>query len=174
MRSLLIAITAVILIGIFTFSKPVNLTVTSPAFQNNGMIPSKYSCEGDGINPPLNVTNIPPNTVSLAVIMHDPDAPRKGGFTHWVVWNIATDGNIPEKYTGANQGLNGQMENEYKGMCPPAGTHHYHFMVYALDTKLNMSKSTDKAGLEKAMQGHILAKGDLIGLYKKSKTDSTY
>ncbi len=98
----------------------------------------------------------------------------KGGFTHWVVWNIGTDGNIPESYNGAEQGLNGMKQNEYKGMCPPSGTHHYHFMVYALDKKLDLEKTTDKAALEKAMKGHILAKGDLVGLYKKASTDSTH
>ena len=92
-----------------------------------------------------------------------------GGFTHWVMWNIPTDGKIPEDYKGAEQGLNGIKKSGYKGMCPPTGTHHYHFLVYALDTKLTMDKNTDKAGLEKAMEGHILATGDLVGLYKKAK-----
>ncbi len=90
-----------------------------------------------------------------------------GGFTHWVVWNIAIDGNIPEDFKGAEQGWNGAKKAGYIGMCPPTGTHHYHFKVYALDTQLTLDKSTDKAGLEKAMTGHILAEGEIVGLYKK-------
>ena len=97
----------------------------------------------------------------------DPDAPMKGGFTHWVIWNIATDGNIPENFKNDNRGLNSAKQPGYKGMCPPSGTHHYHFMVYALDTKLNIDNNTDKEALEKAMKGHVLASGDLVGLFNK-------
>lgn len=174
MRSSIIAVTIIILIGMLSFSKTSELKVTSPAFANDGMMPSKYSCEGQGTNPPLNVTGIPSNANCLALIVHDPDAPMKGGFTHWVVWNLGTDGNIPENYNGAMQGLNGMKESGFKGACPPSGTHHYYFMVYALDMKLDLDKATDKAGLEKAMKGHIVAKGELVGLYKKSKPDSTH
>jgi len=92
--------------------------------------------------------------------------PLEGGFTHWVVWNINV-GDIPEGFKGADQGMNGAKQHGYKGMCPPTGTHHYHFMVYALDTKLDIDKNTDKAGLEKSIQGHILSQGELVGLYKK-------
>ncbi|HEY8780590.1 MAG TPA: YbhB/YbcL family Raf kinase inhibitor-like protein [Mucilaginibacter sp.] len=145
------------------------LTVTSTSFTDNGLIPAKYSCEGQEVNPPLHITGVPDDAKSLALIVHDPDAPAKGGFTHWVVWNIDTKGNIPENFKGAEQGLNGAKKEGYKGMCPPSGTHHYHFMVYALNTRLSISKNTDKAGLEKAMHGHILAEGDIVGLYKKMK-----
>ena len=75
--------------------------------------------------------------------------------------------NIPEDFRPENVGMNGAKKAGYKGMCPPSGTHHYHFKVYALDTKLNIDKSTDQAGLEKVMEGHILAKGELIGTYNK-------
>jgi len=151
------------------FTNTDQLIVTSTSFANNGIIPGKYSCEGNEINPPLHIEHIPAAAKSVAVIVHDPDAPGKNGFTHWVLWNAGTDGNIPEDYRGAEQGMNSAEKNGYKGMCPPSGVHHYHFIVYALDTKLNLDQNTDKNGLEKAMQGHILAQGELTGLYRKSK-----
>jgi Raf kinase inhibitor-like YbhB/YbcL family protein len=150
-----------------SFSSTNTLTVTSKSFDNNGMIPAKYSCEGGEASPPLHITGIPATAKSLAIIVHDPDAPIQGGFTHWVVWNIDTDGNIPENFKGGAQGLNDTKSNGYKGMCPPSGTHHYHFKVYALDTKLNIDKNTNMAALEKNMGNHIVATGELVGLYKK-------
>lgn len=153
---------------LMAFSLSSGLTVTSPAFGANGMIPAKYTCEGAGISPPLQVSGIPAAAKSLAIIVHDPDAPRAGGVTHWVAFNLPVDGTIPEDFKGAVQGLNSNNQPGYKGMCPHTGTHHYHFMVFALDSKLAISENADKAGLEKAMQGHILAKGELIGLYTKS------
>lgn len=117
----------------------------------------------------MKITGIPGNAKTLALILHDPDAEMPGGFTHWVVWNIPTDGNMPENFKGADQGWNGAKKTGYIGMCPPTGVHHYHFMVYALDTRLMLDKNTDKAGLEKAMTGHIVGKGELVGLYEKSK-----
>jgi hypothetical protein len=145
------------------------LTVTSSAFADGTMIPSKYSCEGTEASPPLSVTGIPAGTKSLALIVHDPDASAPGGFTHWVIWNLDKSGTIPENFKGADQGLNGTGKPGYKGMCPPTGTHHYHFKVYALDTRLNIEKNTNKAGLEKVMQGHILGEGEIVGLYAKAK-----
>jgi len=152
------------------FSVIPKLKVSSTAFANNSAIPMKYSCEGEEVSPPLSISDIPDGAKTLAIIVHDPDAPRAGGFTHWVVWNIdVADKTLPENFKGAQQGLNGAGQTGYKGMCPPTGTHHYHFMVYALDTKLSIDPKTDKAGLEKGMQGHILAQGELVGLYKKTK-----
>lgn len=152
-----------------SFSKQATLTVTSSSFSNNGNIPAKYTCQGEQVSPPLKITGIPSGAKTLALILHDPDAPMQGGFTHWVVWNIPTDGNLSENFKGADQGWNGAKKSGYIGMCPPTGVHHYHFMVYALDTRLTLDKNTDKAGLEKAMTGHILAQGELVGLYEKSK-----
>lgn len=150
-----------------SFASQTKLTVTSTSFTDNGNIPSKFTCEGTQASPALNVTGVPSAAKSLALILHDPDAGREGGFTHWVMWNIPTDGNIPENFKGAVQGFNGAHKAGYIGMCPPTGTHHYHFKVYALDMQLNLDKSTDKAGLEKAMTGHILGEGEIVGLYKK-------
>jgi len=159
--------TVAAVIALLSFKASPQLTVTSTSFTNNGNIPLKYSCEGQKINPPLQISQLPANTRSLALILHDPDAPMQGGFTHWVVWNIPLDGKIDEDYKGADQGLNGAQQKGYVGMCPPSGTHHYHFMVFALDTKLALAPGTNKAQLETAMKGHILAQGDLVGLYKK-------
>jgi len=169
MRLPSVAIVLVIITVMTSFTGKAKLTVTSASFANNAMIPSKYSCEGQEVSPPLSISGIPAGAKSLALIVHDPDAPVQGGFTHWVVWNIDVQGSIPENFKGADQGLNGAKTPGYKGMCPPSGTHHYHFMVYALDTRLNIGKSTGKAGLESAMHGHILAEGDLVGLYAKTK-----
>lgn len=167
LRTLTIAATVV---AITSFSKNPVLKITSTSFVMNGSIPVRYSCEGEEVNPSLLIANIPSGTKSLAIILHDPDAAMTGGFTHWVVWNIEPgDNKIPENFKGAEQGLNGAGQQGYKGMCPPSGTHHYHFMVYALDTKLDLDKKTNKTALEKSMQGHILAEGDLVGLYKKIK-----
>ncbi len=144
-----------------------DLIVKSPAFENNKLIPSKYSCDGQEVNPPINVEGIPPETKTIALILDDPDAPR-GTFDHWIVWNISLIGKIAENNVPGKEGLNSAGQQGYIGMCPPSGTHRYFFKVYALDAKLILKpNSTKKKDLEKAMQGHILAKGELIGLYRR-------
>jgi Raf kinase inhibitor-like YbhB/YbcL family protein len=169
MRIISTSFLALAMVVLTSFSKLASLSVTSSAFSENGMIPLKYSCEGDEAIPPLHIGAIPAGAKTLAIILHDPDAPMAGGFTHWVVWNIGVDADIPENFSGGEIGLNSMGKHNYKGMCPPSGKHRYYFMVYALDTKLAINANTDKAGLEKAMQGHILAEGTLIGLYRKVK-----
>jgi Raf kinase inhibitor-like YbhB/YbcL family protein len=145
----------------------VNLNVKSPVFENNKPIPSKYSCDGDEVNPPLTIEGIPPATKTLALVVDDPDAPR-GTFDHWIVWNIPPEGKIAENSVPGTQGLNSGGQQGYIGMCPPLGTHRYFFKVYALDAKLDLKpNATHKKDLEKAMQGHILAKGEIIGLYRR-------
>jgi Raf kinase inhibitor-like YbhB/YbcL family protein len=144
------------------------LQVTSPSFRDNDMIPAKYSCEGENSNPAISVKNIPEGSRSLALILFDPDA-KGGGFTHWVMWNIDLSGQIGEHSAPGMQGKNGKGDNAYTGPCPPDGTHHYHFMVYALDTRLDLPSQAGKEQLEAAMKGHILATGELLGLYKKTK-----
>lgn len=159
------------LIYLFTFiviacGEGATLTVTSPAFAENEMIPVKYTCKGEDVNPEINIMGIPTEAKSLALIMDDPDAPS-GDFVHWVMWNIPIQEKIAENSAPGVQGLNGLDENKYKGPCPPSGTHHYHFKMYALDTKLDLPAATDKQGLLKAMEGHVLASGELVGLFKK-------
>jgi Raf kinase inhibitor-like YbhB/YbcL family protein len=142
------------------------LILKSPAFGNNDFIPSKYSCKGSNINPELITGDIPKETKSLAILVDDPDAPN-GTFDHWVMWNIPVLYRIEANSAPGAQGKNGKGENKYTGPCPPSGTHHYHFRIYALDTKLDLPIGTDKNMLLKAMDAHILAFGELIGLFKK-------
>jgi Raf kinase inhibitor-like YbhB/YbcL family protein len=157
------------MLTIIGFIMYATLTVSSPAFGANTMIPARFTCEGESVSPALHLGELPSQTKSLAIIVHDPDADRPGGFTHWVAFNIDPVQDIPEGFRGGVQAMNGAGKPGYAGPCPPTGVHHYHFMVYALDTRLDLSANAGKAELEKAMQGHILAQGDLVGLYKKMK-----
>lgn len=145
-------------------SKP--LMVKSPAFENNELIPSRYTCIGSDINPPITIADIPDGTKSLALIIDDPDAPN-GTFDHWVMWNIPVTNLINEDSAPGIQGKNGKSENKYIGPCPPSGTHHYNFKVFALDIQLDLPASADQNTLLMAMDTHILASGGLIGLYRK-------
>jgi Raf kinase inhibitor-like YbhB/YbcL family protein len=145
------------------------LTVSSPDFKAGGMIPTQFSCEGDNTSPALHIEGLPSSAKSLAIIVHDPDAPMKGGVTHWIAWNIEPMKDFPHKYNGGVEGLNTRQKEGYMGPCPPSGTHHYHFVVYALDSKLSVDKKSTEDELKKAMDGHILAHGEIIGLYKKMK-----
>ena len=144
------------------------LKLTSPAFKDNENIPSKYTCQGDDINPPLNIEGIPENAKSLALIIDDPDAPM-GNWDHWVVWNIPItskieEGKVPE---GAVQGINDFGKHDYGGPCPPSGTHRYMFKLFALDTPLDINENSEKGDVENAMQAHIIAETKLVGLYSK-------
>jgi Raf kinase inhibitor-like YbhB/YbcL family protein len=144
------------------------LTIKSFAFKSNGFIPAKYTCDGSNINPDLKIDDIPANAKSLAIIVDDPDAPN-GIFSHWVMWDIPVRNNvIVENSAPGIQGRNGIRENKYFGPCPPSGIHHYHFRVFALNTKLStLSRNTDRKGLLNAMEGHIISSCDLIGLYER-------
>lgn len=142
------------------------LIIKSAAFEDNGFIPVKYTCDGEGINPPLTIGNLPVEAKSLALIIEDPDAPS-GTFDHWVIWNIPPKDRIEENTTPGVEGKNGQKENRFAAFCPPSGTHHYHFKVFALDEMLNLHDNTDKKGLMMAMEGHVIASGELIGLYNR-------
>ncbi|AFZ45601.1 phospholipid-binding protein, PBP family [Halothece sp. PCC 7418] len=142
------------------------MKLTSPVFENNGIIPQKYTCQGNNINPPLMIRNIPNGTVSLALIIDDPDAPMKT-WDHWVMWNIKPVAEIPENSALGEQGKNSWGNNHYGGPCPPNGTHRYFFKLYALDCDLNLSRKATKLDLEAAMENHILESVNLIGLYQK-------
>jgi Raf kinase inhibitor-like YbhB/YbcL family protein len=145
------------------------LKISSDSFNNNEIIPSVYTCEGENINPPLRINTIPEGSEYFALIVEDPDAP-KGVFTHWIAWNIPPSHLIDEhSLTGGIEGLNDYGVHHYMGPCPPSGTHRYLFKIYALDSKIDLENSSSKEALEKAMQGHIIAYGELIGLYKKVK-----
>ncbi len=142
------------------------LTVTSPVFQHNGDIPPKYTCDGENVNPPLAIEGIPEGTVSLVLIVEDPDAPR-GTWVHWVLWKIDPETTIAEKSIPGTEGMNDFKKHAYSGPCPPSGTHRYVFIVYALDINLDLDSTATKEDVENAMKGHILAKGELIGLYSR-------
>jgi Raf kinase inhibitor-like YbhB/YbcL family protein len=143
------------------------LTVSSPAFRYEGMIPSKYTCDGESINPPLQIDQIPEETKTLAIIMEDPDAP-KGTYDHWLLWNISPINRISENSIPGISGINGSGKTGYHPPCPPSGSHRYYFHVYALDTALDLEAGTNKEALQKAMKTHILAKGTLMGHYQRS------
>ncbi len=147
------------------------LKLSSTAFQSNGSIPSKYTCDGRDINPPLVIENVPPGTKSLALIVDDPDAPM-GTWVHWVSWNIAPDiKEIKENDTprGAVAGINDFNKKSYGGPCPPSGTHRYFFKLYDLDKALDLPSGANKAAVEKAMKGHVISEAQIIGLYKRNR-----
>jgi len=154
--------------------KKMEMTVTSAAFSEGSMIPRRYTCDGQDVSPPLAWTGVPEATRSLALICDDPDAPV-GTWVHWVLFNIPADtqelpGSIPPEKTiasGAKHGTNDFGKLGYGGPCPPGGTHRYYFKLYALDTEISLESGITKAQLLKAMKGHIVAEGQLMGKYKR-------
>lgn len=144
------------------------LKIRSVAFSHGGHIPPRYTCEGENVNPPLQINDIPENTKTLALIVEDPDAPR-GVYDHWIAWNIPPREAISENSRPGIRGKNSFGNTEYGGPCPPSGSHRYFFKVYALDSDLNIQAGSDKKILEEAMKGHILGSGELMGHYQKRK-----
>lgn len=151
------------------------MTLFSPAFANGGLIPERYTCEGENISPPLGWTGVPPEAKSLVLICDDPDAPG-GIFNHWLLYNIPTSTtNLPEGVPslpslpdGSLQGFNSFGKIGYGGPCPPPGsTHRYFFRLYALDKTLDISPKARKAEVLRAMEGHILAVAELMGLFSR-------
>ncbi len=149
------------------------IQITSAAFTEGGAIPKKHTCDGEDISPALAWSGIPSGTQSLALIADDPDAPV-GTWVHWVLYNIpSTLNGLPEGVAKSPnvegiglQGNNGFRRSGYGGPCPPKGKpHRYFFKLYALDTSLNLKAGATKADIEKAMGGHILAQGQLMGTY---------
>lgn len=147
-----------------------NMKLISPAFEHNQPIPSKYTCDGENISPPLIVEAVPENTKSLVLIVDDPDAPM-GTWVHWTLWNIAPDTKeIPENSVpaGAVEGMTDFGKPGYGGPCPPSGTHRYFFKLYALNKTLELNSAATKADIEKAMEGFLLGQAELIGLYSRN------
>ena len=142
------------------------MRLTSPAFSHNQMIPKKYTCQGEDINPLLEISEIPAGTKSLALIMDDPDAPG-GNWDHWLVCNIVPVAEIKENSVPGTQTRNDFGRVNYGGPCPPSGTHRYFFKLYALNATFNFLKPPSKKELEGAIQKHLLEETVLIGLYKK-------
>jgi Raf kinase inhibitor-like YbhB/YbcL family protein len=151
-----------------TIAAKATLQISSPVFEHEGNIPMEYTCEGKNINPPVTIKGIPKQAASLVLIIEDPDAPG-GVFDHWIVWNINPTETIGEDILPGITGKNSKGEYRYTGPCPPSGTHRYFFKVYALDTFLDLGDDADKKVVELALQDHILAYGELMGLYKLHK-----
>jgi Raf kinase inhibitor-like YbhB/YbcL family protein len=156
-------------------SKAMNLSITSTAFSEGQPIPQKFTCQGSDISPPLVWTNAPADTKSFALIMDDPDAPV-GTWVHWVLYDLpANTTGLPEDVAktqvianGAKQGLNTWPRLGYGGPCPPPGKpHRYFFKLYALDRMLDLKPGATKKDLLKAMEGHVLAEGQLMGTYQR-------
>jgi Raf kinase inhibitor-like YbhB/YbcL family protein len=159
---------------------PMTLNLSSSAFAANGSIPTKYTCQGAGVSPPLAWSGSPSSTKSFALIVEDPDAPDPAKPTrvvsHWVAYNIppaatalaenASKSGMP---AGSAQGVNEGNKPFYTGPCPPIGSHRYFFKLYALDTVLTGLKSPKKAYLQQALQKHVLDSTQLIGTYQKAK-----
>ena len=129
-----------------------------------------FTAGGGDINPELQIQNVPAEAKSLALIMHDPDAPMAGGFTHWLVWNIdpkttlIKEESVPPQST---EGKNDAQRIGYIGPCPPSGIHHYHFKLYALDAMLNLNSGAEKSALETEIKRHLIAQAEVVGLYQK-------
>jgi Raf kinase inhibitor-like YbhB/YbcL family protein len=144
------------------------IKVLSPKFSNNETIPVKYTCQGEDISPPLVFEGIPPQAKSIAIIVDDPDAPV-GVFDHWLAWNILpTKTKLEEREIPPCQGANHFGEICYRGPCPPRGkAHRYYFRVWVLDKMLTLSQGAYRKELEEAMHLHIIAYGELVGLYQR-------
>lgn len=149
------------------------MELTSSAFKHNGKIPSKYTCEGENVSPPLKIDDAPLDVKSFVLIMDDPDAVKPAGkiWVHWVVFNIPgeteeiAEGEEPKGVQG--EGTSGDLG--YQGPCPPDGEHRYFFRLYALDEELPLKEGATKVEIEDAMEGHILEEAELVGKYKKKK-----
>lgn len=152
------------------------MLIMSSAFQEGGMIPTKYTCDGQDISPPLSWSGVPDNARSLVLICDDPDAPM-GTWVHWVVYNIPPEQTDFEEgiskdslaQKGILQGTTDFRRQEYGGPCPPSGTHRYYFKLYALGTELKLGKGATKKQVEAAMKGKILVQAELMGRYSRRR-----
>lgn len=161
------------------------MKITSTAFENGGVIPAEYTCDGVNKNPPLSFEAVPPTAKSLVLIMEDPDVPKdripSGTFDHWIVYNISPKTTGVVAHTGmaaaggdvsgggplGTVGTNSGGHPGYTGPCPPEGEHRYFFRLHALDTQIALKKGAKKAEVIDAMEGHIKATTEIMGKYKK-------
>jgi Raf kinase inhibitor-like YbhB/YbcL family protein len=144
------------------------MKITSPDFSNNEMIPKKFTCDGEDVSPGLVIEGVPARAKSLALVVDDPDAPM-GTWVHWVVYDIPPLGRIGQNGIPGKQGTNDFGKRKYGGPCPPSGTHRYFFKLFALDAMLDLQEGLSKKELEHSLQGHILEKAELVGLYKRAR-----
>jgi len=146
------------------------MEISSPAFEDGGPIPAKYTCDGAGVNPPLEFSGIPDSTASLALVVDDPDAPA-GTFIHWTVWNIdpstrrIDEDSVPR---GALQGANTAGTSQYYRPCPPSGAHRYFFRLYALDGPLPLGEGADARAVMDAVEMHMIEVDEFHGLYRRA------
>jgi len=172
MRKAIIAGASVVAVAAIVSSAAgaAKMKITSSVFQQGGNIPSRFSCDGANTNPPLQISDVPPEAKSLVLIVDDPDAPS-GLFTHWAVWNISpqiitiAEGSTPKGV----QGTNDFGKSGYGGPCPPSGTHRYYFKIFALDRELDLRSGAKRSQLDAAMKGHVIAQGELMGRYSRKK-----
>jgi Raf kinase inhibitor-like YbhB/YbcL family protein len=145
-----------------------DLEVTSSAFAEGERIPERHTCEGENVSPPLSWSGVPEGTISLALIVHDPDAPA-GDFVHWLGWGIRADaGGLGEGEGAPAEGTNGFGQPGYGGPCPPPGSSHRYFhRLYALDRELDVDDGASREELERAMEGGVLAEGQLMGTFER-------
>jgi Raf kinase inhibitor-like YbhB/YbcL family protein len=144
------------------------MIITSPSFDDGTEIPKKFGYDNGNFNPEFLIQNVPVEAKSLALIMHDPDAPIAGGFTHWTVWNIDPRTTIIKEEStppGSMEGKNGAGHVGYFGPKPPSGTHHYHFYLYALDEELPLMEDTTVKILQQEIDEHMIARAEIVGLY---------
>ena len=143
------------------------MQLTSPAFEHQGSIPSKYTCDGSNVSPPLEVSNVPSDARSLVLVVDDPDAPG-GTFVHWVMYDIPPEVKVIHENTQpGTPGTNNFNKKAYGGPCPPSGTHRYFFKLYALDRQLSLEPGRTKEQVQREMNGHIIEQIELIGLYQR-------
>ncbi|MGA7613876.1 MAG: YbhB/YbcL family Raf kinase inhibitor-like protein [Thermoanaerobaculia bacterium] len=154
------------------------MEIRSSAFRDRGDIPPRYTCDGENTSPPIQITSIPREAHSLALIVDDPDAPS-GTFVHWLVWNIpvtaatfAEGAGRSKLDNGATQGTNGTGSTGWTGPCPPAGRHRYRFTAYALDTEVDLAAGASREELETRMDGHIFERATLAGTYMREQSDA--
>jgi len=146
------------------------LRITTNSFQSKANISSKYTCDGNNVNPELHIEGIPKDAKSLVLIVDDPDA-TMGTWTHWVVFDIPADSFIiAENSIPGIQGMNDFKITDYRGPCPPSGSHRYFFKVFALDSKLNLKQGASRKSVEQAMKGHVIAQGEIYGLYQRKQS----
>lgn len=156
------------------------MELRSSAYRPGGVIPLRYTCDGDNVSPAFNWTDAPPGTKSYVLLLHDPDAPRNGGFTHWVVFDIdpaehQIDENAPKQAQFAEFGVQGNNDAGklgYMGPCPPSETHRYIARLFALDTELNLQPGASREQVENAMQGHVIDQVALMGTYARNAQES--
>ncbi len=147
--------------------------IISPAFEDGGRVPPKYTCDGDDVNPELRFGDVPGDTVSLVVIIDDPQSPS-GNWLHWSVWNIDPATRILPEDTvpkGAVEGETDFSEIGYGGPCPSYGEHEYRFMVFALDVTLDLPRGTQRHILERAIEGHVIASATIMAKYQRVKKE---